>query len=688
MATERLNARDVCMNNDSTIYNDFGTESRQPESTDTEQTVDETQSTDLEQTYKPNPELIAVLDEIAGINDTFKEAVDRIKDHGINVYGEGEGGFRFVVQEWVGYDYQYNLNLNVHYNGSLIIPDRNFTYQEITNAKGGYSDFVRILKNSVPEMKKEIESIIASFATFLRINDYYRETDRQWEQIKNHRFKDRNNLQRFDHIEDAMRCGGMPFTNENGKIDVDELGDFIIHKFNIKTLNLGDGKKNKQMYYYYPKKGVYIPNGNDLIHTEAINILRSHNHISLAEEVIHNIKYKTLMKPEFFKPYDPYIINVRNGLLDIRTGELSEHTPEYLSTIQFDIKYDPQARCPVFNQFMLDVLPNEMERTVMLEYMGYLLVPLPNTFQKFIMILGLPGTGKSKLMSVIRRIIGKENRCAVDLQKLENDRFALYRLFNKLVNICADMPKTAMADNSVLKKITGSDDDLLGEPKGKDSFEFHNFCKIICSLNKLPYVPDDMAFFRRLMLIDMNQVMEGTDKEDPHIEEKLTTDSELSGIMNLIIENFNNVLKNKKFSYTRTKEEVREIYERKQNHVLAFFSECTEESDEDVPKDAVYAAYLDWCKANGIDEMLGKRALTETVKRSKTIFIDDGKIKTKDYRDVRVWKNLSVKHPWTIRGRNTEEKPMYEYPPNPVNSLPDMSKLSSVQPDEPLHDYN
>ena len=38
-------------------------------------------------------------------------------------------------------------------------------------------------------------------------------------------------------------------------------------------------------------------------------------------------------------------LNVTNGMLDWRTGELSEHDPEHCSTIQLPVAWNPEARC-------------------------------------------------------------------------------------------------------------------------------------------------------------------------------------------------------------------------------------------------------------------------------------------------------------------------------------------------------
>ena len=45
---------------------------------------------------------------------------------------------------------------------------------------------------------------------------------------------------------------------------------------------------------------------------------------------------------------DPYVLNVLNGTLDLRTGELFPHCREHLITKLAPVEYDPQAACPTW----------------------------------------------------------------------------------------------------------------------------------------------------------------------------------------------------------------------------------------------------------------------------------------------------------------------------------------------------
>ncbi len=45
---------------------------------------------------------------------------------------------------------------------------------------------------------------------------------------------------------------------------------------------------------------------------------------------------------------DPYLLNVRNGTIDLRTGQLRPHDPTDLITVQCPVSYDPDAKAPLW----------------------------------------------------------------------------------------------------------------------------------------------------------------------------------------------------------------------------------------------------------------------------------------------------------------------------------------------------
>ena len=78
-----------------------------------------------------------------------------------------------------------------------------------------------------------------------------------------------------------------------------------------------------------------------------------------------------------------------------------------------------------------------------------------------------------------------------------------------------------MYKRQVLKKAVG-EDTLIYEKKGQDAIHFHSYAKLLFSTNEMPQNLEDKsdAFYRRLLILDMNRVVKSGEK-DLHLKEKV-----------------------------------------------------------------------------------------------------------------------------------------------------------------------
>ena len=201
-------------------------------------------------------------------------------------------------------------------------------------------------------------------------------------------------------------------------------------------------------------------------------------------------------------------INFRNGWFDPVEQEMHDHDPKYYSVNQipfdFDLKWlDAEPTGEITEEYLKTSIPDEADRKMFWQYLGYCMT-VDTGFQKFLMIKGRGGTGKSVLVSIFQHIIGMRNMASISLQNL-NQRFYATGLFGKLINACADIPGTALENVDVIKKAVG-EDTLLYERKGMDATHFRSYAKLLFSANELPLNLDEKsnAYYRRLMILTMN----------------------------------------------------------------------------------------------------------------------------------------------------------------------------------------
>ena len=58
---------------------------------------------------------------------------------------------------------------------------------------------------------------------------------------------------------------------------------------------------------------------------------------------------------------DPWLLNVVSGTIDLRTGELRSHRREDLITKLAPVEFDPQAKCPRFEEFLAHIFEDSDE---------------------------------------------------------------------------------------------------------------------------------------------------------------------------------------------------------------------------------------------------------------------------------------------------------------------------------------
>ena len=295
---------------------------------------------------------------------------------------------------------------------------------------------------------------------------------------------------------------------------------------------------------------------------------------------------------------NPYLVNVRNGLLDIRDMSFKEHTPSYLSTVQLNVEYNPQIDCPQFKKFLNEVLDCKLIPLVQ-EIVGYLLTT--NTAsQKAFVFWGPARTGKSTLLWVVEYLLlGKKNVSNIPWQEI-GDKFKTAELLGKLANVFSDLPSKSIDDTGIFKVVTG-EDYLMAEKKNKNPFKFKPFARLVFSCNELPrnYVDRTEGFYRRLIIVPFSRQIDKS-KIDKSLKYKFQREKE--GILNWALEGLKRLYENNfEFSENELTDGVKKEYKRENNNVISFVEECCEiDSLFSCSRIEIYEAYKEFCVEAGL----------------------------------------------------------------------------------------
>src|SRR5215207_8308801 len=370
---------------------------------------------------------------------------------------------------------------------------------------------------------------------------------------------------------------------------IEKITEDILERFRFLTI-----EESREILIY--DKGVYAKGGEVLIEKNAELLYGyelANRHLA---EIKGHIMRKTFHKREELDA-DVNIINLKNGLYNIETGEFKEHTPDYLSITQKPIIYDPNARPKLFGKYLQQVLyPTEIRTAI--EVMAYTLYK-DNPYEIMVKLFGYGANGKSVFTGLLTALHGPQNVSNVPLTAMLKNRFALSDLENNYINIDNELSSATIHDTTVLKKLTGRQPVRI-ERKNQRAYDTTLYAKLIFSANKIPETQDESdAYFRREIIIGFPRRFEDGKGADPNLLRKMTTEEELSGIFNVLVPALKRVLYNGIFVREKTIEQRRERHQLAVDPIASFLKEAiaehSEESDKTF-KDILYRAYKQFCK--------------------------------------------------------------------------------------------
>jgi putative DNA primase/helicase len=161
---------------------------------------------------------------------------------------------------------------------------------------------------------------------------------------------------------------------------------------------------------------------------------------------------------------DPWLFNVRNGTIDLRTGDLRDHASSDLITQLSDIDYDPAAKAPTWDAFIFKAMRGSMPMRLYLQRLvGY---TLTGTTTEHVLVFHYGNTGsngKSTFLTALRSLMGDygcsaprtllfESRTGADPHPTE-----LARLYGKRLATCSEVPENVELAEAKVKDLTGGD---------------------------------------------------------------------------------------------------------------------------------------------------------------------------------------------------------------------------------------
>jgi putative DNA primase/helicase len=241
-----------------------------------------------------------------------------------------------------------------------------------------------------------------------------------------------------------------------------------------------------------------------------------------------------VMSPAEFDA-DPDKLTLTNGVLDLRTGQLDENPKPTNRVCKLaGAGFDPNAKAPLFMDFLRAVLPDKNVRSFVQRAVGYSLTGSVEEECAFV-LYGTGANGKSVFGNILLALLG-EYAATSGAALLTRGR-----LGNEGDRLAADLPgkrvalvnETALGDlwDSERIKTLASREPMTARRLYAEPFSFMPSAKIWLRTNHLPGSLDaGDGFWRRIFPIPFT-VQIPSEKRIPSLDRRIIA-GELSGVLN------------------------------------------------------------------------------------------------------------------------------------------------------------
>ena len=342
-----------------------------------------------------------------------------------------------------------------------------------------------------------------------------------------------------------------------------------------------------------------------------------------------------------FNP-DPHLLNVANGTIDLRTGDLLPHDKSRMIRSMIPIEYDPEAKCPTWERSLQQIFNGNDELVTYIQrYAGYTATG-ETSDQTFLILYGAGANGKSVMLNALASVLGdyhKATRAETLMIKrgdnIPNDVADLWGA--RFVSAIETEAGSRMAQ-SLVKSMSGGDK-MKARFLYKEFFEFVPQYKLWLAVNHKPVIDgSDDAMIRRVRLIPFDVKFEKLE-ENPDTQFIRDDDlpkkwkAEYPGILRWIVEGAMSW-----YEYGMTTPDAvkaaTKAYASEMDTLKAFIDDqCVLGYDYNIRKTQLVEAYTTFCAENNETPIKGK-ALHERMIRM-------GFTDSRTNKD-RFWKGLAL----------------------------------------------
>lgn len=298
---------------------------------------------------------------------------------------------------------------------------------------------------------------------------------------------------------------------------------------------------------------------------------------------------------------DPFLLNCQNGVVDLRTGELKEHHPNYNMTKVAGASYAPGKKFERFYDFLKLITCDDPE---MIDYFQQIcgMAAIGKVFHEGMCIFyGSGQNGKSTFLNTISKVFG-DYACTINPEMLMSQRdgrqpIGITRLDGKRFVTAIELEEGRRMSSSVLKQLSSADP-ITGRELYQKERTFMPTHTLIMATNFLPKIGStDTGTWRRIAVVPFRAVIEEKTQIKDYADLLYQTDGD--AILTWIVEGAIKYAKNN--FHIKLPDAVKDAtreYRTAEDWVGNFLYECCKIGNYEERGGLLYEVYSMWCEKN------------------------------------------------------------------------------------------
>lgn len=369
--------------------------------------------------------------------------------------------------------------------------------------------------------------------------------------------------------------------------------------------SITDTKRDPDLWRY--ERGIWRPDGEEVIEVLINSVAGDLSYERVRQEIYKRIR--GMVRRVAFDA-DPYLLPAQDGLVNLKTGEVSDYGPEAYVTFKYGAEADKsEADIKPALWLLCSSLPDPRDVLTALDICAEAVIRRPS--DSIIQLIGSGANGKGMYERMISVLVTDERITSITLAEAKASRFGPGAVLGKDLWVLSEVEEVRQAINLLKKVATGErmDSDLKygGRIQGKP----HVLPILDCN-NAIDFGDDSWGRKRRVIKLDFPYTFDyvpGTRRKDPHLEQKITSPAALAGLLKIIVARAPHLIESKRIFNRKRPDEMAEEYRRQQYSLHYFCEECLTINEEEALGDqwpgstpprlttsALYEEYQEYCR--------------------------------------------------------------------------------------------